>query len=500
MGISVPTPQGWIETAASRFPAITFLSCDGLCLIDLIATVKDAVEMVRRKRKPVFLQMKTVRLLAHAGSDIESVYRSEDQIESEEARDPLLHTAQVLITNKILPKNEILDLYERVREEVQEANRRVEDAPLLQTAQEVMEPLIPLKCTRESPFHFKKQTVDSKLQPLGKLLNQVLHETLDSVPESVVFGEDVGLKGGVYNVTSGLQKRFSKRRVFDSLLDEQSILGFAIGLSQNGFLPIPEIQFLAYLHNAEDQLRGEAATLSFFSNSQFTNPMVLRLPSLAYQKGFGGHFHNDNSLAVLRDIPGLLIACPSNGADAVRLFRSCVRMAYEQHRVVIFLEPIALYHTRDLFKEGDQLWSHSYPPQGEECPPGTCQIHGVGEDLCILSYGNGVYLSIQAQGDLLKKGIKARIVDLLWLSPLDIPAILRAIGKSKRILLVDECRKTGSLSEELFTRLMEESPEELKVSRITGMDSFIPLGDASSLVLLSREDILREGLMLLERS
>ena len=137
------------------------------------------------------------------------------------------------------------------------------------------------------------------------------------------------------------------RKVFNSPLDETSIIGFGIGLAHNGFIPIPEIQFLAYFHNAEDQLRGEAATLPFFSEGRFTNPMVLRVPGLAYQKGFGGHFHNDNSLTIFRDIPGLILAVPSNGADAVRMLRTAVREAYYNGRIVVFIEPIALYMTKD---------------------------------------------------------------------------------------------------------------------------------------------------------
>ena len=142
-----------------------------------------------------------------------------------------------------------------------------------------------------------------------------------------------------------------KRRVFDTILDETTILGTAIGLAHNGFIPVPEIQFLAYLHNAEDQLRGEASTLSFFSSGQYQNPMVIRIASLAYQKGFGGHFHNDNSIAVLRDLPGVIVACPSNGPDAAKMLRTCMRLAYEEGRVVVFLEPIALYMTKDLHSQ-----------------------------------------------------------------------------------------------------------------------------------------------------
>jgi 2-oxoisovalerate dehydrogenase E1 component len=120
----------------------------------------------------------------------------------------------------------------------------------------------------------------------------------------LVFGEDVGKRGGVYGVTAQLQKNTSVGRVFNTLLDEQSILGMAIGAAQLGLLPVPEIQYLAYYHNAEDQIRGEASTLQFFSKGQLRNPMVIRIASWGYQRGFGGHFHNDNSIAALRDVPG----------------------------------------------------------------------------------------------------------------------------------------------------------------------------------------------------
>ena len=143
--------------------------------------------------------------------------------------------------------------------------------------------------------------------------------------------------------------------MFDTLLDEQTILGTALGAALAGFLPIPEIQYLAYLHNAEDQLRGEAATLRFFSSGQYENGMVVRVAGLAYQKGFGGHFHNDNSVAVLRDIPGLVLAVPSHPASAPQLLRECLALAGEG-RVCVFLEPIALYHQRDLH-DGDAGWT-----------------------------------------------------------------------------------------------------------------------------------------------
>src|SRR5213079_2618519 len=197
---------------------------------------------------------------------------------------------------------------------------------------------------------------------LAQAVNLALGELLDTYPGMCVFGEDVGPKGGVYGVTKGLQRRFGPARVFDTLLDEQSILGVALGGGLTGLLPVPEIQYLAYLHNAEDQIRGEAATQQFFSAGQFRNPMVVRVAGLAYQKGFGGHFHNDNSIGALRDIPGLALVVPARGDDAARLFRGAVALAKACGRVVVFLEPIALYHERDLHETGDNGWLSDYPP------------------------------------------------------------------------------------------------------------------------------------------
>ena len=136
---------------------------------------------------------------------------------------------------------------------------------------------------------------------------------------------------------------------------------------------MPEIQYLAYLHNAEDQLRGEAASLQFFSSGQYRNPMVVRVPGLAYQKGFGGHFHNDNAVGVLRDIPGLIVAVPARGDDAAAMLRTCLAAADTDGSVCVFLEPIALYHTRDLYEPGDGGWLSPYAAPQATGRPRTCR-------------------------------------------------------------------------------------------------------------------------------
>ena len=218
-------------------------------------------------------------------------------------------------------------------------------------------------------------------------INRALDDILDRYPEAIIFGEDVARKGGVYGVTRGLLNRTSSARVFDTLLDEQSILGLALGAGVSGLLPIPEIQYLAYFHNAADQIRGEGATLQFFSNRQYRNPMVVRVAGYGYQKGFGGHFHNDDSIAAIRDIPGIVIASPSRPDDAAAMLHTCAAAAKVAGMVSIFLEPIALYHTRDLHEDGDEQWLAIYPTAG--VPIGRARTYGEGKDLTILTFGNG---------------------------------------------------------------------------------------------------------------
>ena len=493
IGISVRTPKGWISANYGNRPGLKYMACDGTDIADAIRGARDAVNFARERRKPVFLHMKTTRLMGHAGADIEAKYSSLEDIEGREASDPLLKTAAHILTLGVMSADEILVQYEDMRQRVERVAQAAFTRPKLETAEEVMRPLMGGNIAKGADLPSIQALIkigcerDGRKIPLNKMLNKTLAEIMLTYNKAFVFGEDVARKGGVYGVTLDLLKIFGPRRVQDTLLDEQTILGLAIGAAQNGFLPIPEIQFLAYLHNAEDQIRGEAATLSFFSNGQFANPMVIRIAGLGYQRGFGGHFHNDNSLTVLRDIPGIIVACPSNADDARRMLREVVRLAHEEKRVCVFIEPIALYGISDIH-EGDRQWSGRYIPPQDDKSVSLSEIaqHGKGTDLAILTYGNGYYLSRQAEKDL---SMRTRIIDMRWITPLPMSAILKAVAPCKNILIVDECRKSGSVSEELMTRLVEHGLEK-PIVRITGHDSFIPLGNAAYAMMPSIDSII----------
>jgi 2-oxoisovalerate dehydrogenase E1 component len=420
-------------------------------------------------------------------------------VEAEEANDPLLHSVRLLDQAGALSPDQALAIYTETGERVARVAAEAVTRPRLKTAPEVMAAILPPRREnrptngpspqeREQAFGGDLKAMDEP-QIMSRLINWALTDLMLAHPEIVMMGEDVGRKGGVYGVTQKLTQRFGPDRMIDTLLDEQSILGLAIGMAQNGFVPMPEIQFLAYVHNAEDQIRGEAATLPFFSNGQFSNPMVIRIAGLGYQKGFGGHFHNDNSLAVLRDIPGVILAVPSNGADAAMMLRECVRLAREEQRVVVFVEPIALYPMRDLHAERDGGWMRRYPDPSRTIPLGDVGTHGAGTDLAIVTFGNGCYLSHQALPELEAAGLRTRIIDTRWLSPLPRQALTAAVAGCKHILVVDETRHTGGVAEGLMAHFHETSPGT-PLARLTAEDSFIATGPAYAATMPSKDQIL----------
>ncbi len=501
IGISTKTPPGWIEAGFRHRPGLAYFAADGLDMYDTFAMAQQVSDFVRHKRKPAFLHLRTIRLYGHAGADMPTTYLPKHEVEAEEAQDPMLHSVRLLHQAGVMDPDAALQIYTDTIARVARVADQAITRPRLHDAAGVMASIIPPRrdcaptngpayAARQATFGADARAMDDP-QPMSRILNWALTDLMLQHPEIVMMGEDVGRKGGVYGVTQKLSARFGVHRMIDTLLDEQSILGLAIGMAQNGFVPMPEIQFLAYLHNAEDQLRGEAATLPFFSNGQFTNPMVLRIAGLGYQKGFGGHFHNDNSLAVLRDIPGLILAVPSTGADAAMMLRECVRLAREEQRVVVFLEPIALYPARDLHADKDGGWMTRYPPPDRTIALGDVGVTGQGTDLAIVTYANGHYLSQQALPRLAAAGLATRIIDLRWLQPLPETALLAAVARCNRVLIVDECRRSGGPAEGLMALLAEAGH---RPERLTATDSFIATGPAYAATLPSVDGIVAAAL------
>ncbi len=495
LGISVPTAPGWIAAAWSGRVGLEYFAADGCDLADAHDVAVRAVNWVRTQRKPALLQLSTVRLMGHAGSDVESAYRSSAEIAADLRRDPLTGTARLLVAAGVLTAGEVLDRYRAAGARVAAAERSVVGAARLRTRAEVIAPLAPpAPAVVAGHVRTIRETATDATEPadgvtVAQAVNRALADILATDPGGIVFGEDVGRKGGVYGVTRGLAHRFGSARVFDTPLDEQAILGLAAGAGLAGLLPIPEIQYLAYLHNAEDQIRGEAATLGFFSAGQYRNPMVVRVAAYGYEQGFGGHFHNDNAVAVLRDVPGIVVASPARPDDAASMLLTCAAAARTCGAVCVFLEPIARYHTRDLYEAGDDGWLASYPSAGEHVPIGRGRVHGDGDDLTIVTFGNGLYLTLRAVTALENKGVRVRVLDLRWLAPLPVADLLREADATGKVLVADETRASGGVSEGVLTALIDAGFTGA-MARVTSADSFVPLGDAARLVLLSENDII----------
>jgi len=519
IGISVKTPGGWIGNRFRHMDGLDYFAADGLDLAGGYGDVQRAVEHCRRTRRPTFLHLKTTRIMGHAGTDFEIEWRPIEELCAVEATDPLLRSAAIALASGLMTKDEVLALSEATRQRCFAAAEDADRRPKLTSLADVIAPLAPYTPAAVQVEAQRSDFGERRLQVFGseeKLpenlpprhmaiqINHALHDTFAKYPEALLFGEDVAQKGGVYTVTKGLQKAFGPRRVFNTLLDETMILGMAQGFANVGLLPIPEIQYLAYFHNACDQLRGEAASLQFFSNDQYRNPMVVRIAGLGYQRGFGGHFHNDNSITALRDIPGLVVGCPSRGDDAVAMLRTLTALAKVDGRVSVFLEPIALYMTKDLHEPGDGGWLTSYPAPGKAMTLGEGRVYaadaGMGanapmddlhHDLLIITYGNGVPMSLRAAREIEKRhGWQSRVLDLRWLVPLNDAFIVEHARNARRIIVVDEGRRSAGVGEGVITAISEGGLGATPMRRVVGVDTYTPLAGAALLVIPGEQDIV----------
>ena len=507
IGISVKTPTGWVAEAFRQRPGLDYFYADGLDIAEGYGQVQAAVEHCRRTRRPTFLHLRTTRIMGHAGTDFEIEWRSVEELMAVEATDPLLRSAAIALESGLMTPAQLLEAYEAMRARCFAAADEADRRPKLDDLQDVMAPLAPYtpgavaaEATR-ADFQARRLEVfggEARLpenQPprhLAIQINNALHDLFCQYPETLLFGEDVAQKGGVYTVTKGLHKAFKGARVFNTLLDETMILGLAQGFANMGMLPLPEIQYLAYFHNACDQIRGEACSLQFFSNGQYRNPMVMRVASLGYQRGFGGHFHNDNSITALRDIPGLVVGCPSRGDDAATMLRTMMALAKVDGRVCAYLEPIALYMAKDLYAPGDGGWLTAYPAPGEAMVLGEERVYAPdARDLVIFSFGNGVPMSLRAAREIEKaQGWKVRVVDLRWLQPLNAEAIARHAGDCARILVVDEGRRSAGVGEGIITAVVESGHGAKPLRRVVGEDTYTPLAGAAFLVIPAEADIV----------
>lgn len=493
-----PDPDGWTARVLRGRPGLRYSFADGSDLAAVYDAARDAVAFVRHERRPAVLHLSTILLLGQTGDP------EPDSLD----RDPLAATARLLVEAGLHTPDEVLTRYDEVGWQVRKAAEEVLGEPKLAALGEIVATLAPRRPLRvahvvgqaadpavRERFFGGRLPEDAAPMTLAQTIGATLADALAADPEILVFGPAT-TRGGRFGVTAGLHGRDSER-VFDSPPDTTTILGLALGAGVAGRLPVPELDGLAALWGGLEQLRTEAAGMGHLSGGAYRNPMVLRVPGLAQPFGVGGHLANDNTVAALRDVPGLVVAVPARAADAAPMLRACLAAAAVDGTVSVFLEPAALYQTRDLYQQGDNEWLAPYPAPGEwaedHIPIGRARTYGLGsaQDLTIVTYGNGVRMSLRVAAQLAADGYGSRVVDLRWLNPLPTADLVREAGVTGRVLIVDETRRSGGVGEGVLAALVDGAFVG-SVRRVAAADAPVPLGPAAQHVLVG-EDAITQG-------
>jgi pyruvate dehydrogenase E1 component beta subunit len=308
-------------------------------------------------------------------------------------------------------------------------------------------------------------------------ITDALRTELRNDPNVLIFGEDVGLNGGVFRATEGLQAEFGEERVFDTPLAESGIGGLAVGLALQGFRPVPEIQFFGFVYEVMDAISGQMARMRYRSGGRYHAPITIRSP-------FGGgvhtpELHADSLEGLVAQQPGLKVVIPSTPYDAKGLLISAIR----DNDPVIFLEHMKLYRS----------FRQEVPEEEYTIPIGKADIKREGKDITIIAYGAMVHESLKAAEELDKEGVSAEVIDLRTVSPLDIPTIISSVEKTGRAIVVQEAQKQAGIAANVVAEINDRAILSLEapVLRVAAPDTVYPFSQAESVWLPNYKDVLK---------
>ncbi|MGA2779434.1 MAG: alpha-ketoacid dehydrogenase subunit beta [Steroidobacteraceae bacterium] len=280
-------------------------------------------------------------------------------------------------------------------------------------------------------------------------------------PSVVVIGQDVGINGGVFRATAGLQQRFGKQRVQDTPLAEATIAGLAVGMAAHGMKPVAEIQFMGFIYPALDQIVNHMSRMRHRTRGRLCCPVVMRTPH-----GGGIHapeHHSESTESMLCHIPGIRVVCPSSPARAYGLLLAAIR----DPDPVMFLEPVRLYRAvrQEVVDDGRAL------------PLDVCHVLREGSDVTIVTWGAMTIETLRAVAELDKEGISAEVIDLATLSPIDSATILASVAKTGRLVIVHEAVRNVGVGAEIAAIVAEQGLYDLQapIQRVTGYDTIMPL-------------------------
>ena len=462
-GISVPseyqTPGKDIAANLASFSGLMIFNGDGTNPDEAARLVKEAVQHVRTRRAPVLLRLTVPRLEGHSFQDTQG-YKSQAEIEAEWSRDPLpklkAHCSAFQIGD---------DEWERLESEVAwevgaaraEAEARGISSPEVVTDHVFFDGEMQ-KVGGQWNAGYEAPPSTDEPRPEGQRINmvtairRVLDQELAINPRVVVFGEDVGPKGGVHAVTLGLQEKFGRDRVFDTSLNEEGIVGRAVGMALAGLLPVPEIQFRKYAEPATEQI-NDCGTMRWRTHNRFAAPMVLRVPGGFFK--CGDPWHSQTNEVQFVHNPGWKVAVPSNAEDAVGLLRGSLRGN----------DPVLFFEHRAML---DDSWARRpWPGDDYVLPFGRAKKTREGERITIVTWG-AMVPRCEAAAD----GISADVIDLRTLMPWDSKMVLESVRHTRRCLIVHEDLRTGGFGAEIAAVVADEAFLDLDapVARVTMPD------------------------------
>jgi len=497
--LSVPRGlQTASKTLAQKAIAYGFegLMVDGNDLIASYEATRYAVEKARRGGGPTLLEFVTYRLGPHATADLVSDrLKPEEEKADWEKKDPIARMEKYLSKSGSIDDATHASLVKSIESEIETAVGRFRnvqppdpadifrytyDRPTASLVEEWKEeagvPDFPVQEeTPEPAVKGGKEGVN-----IRNAVNMALRQEMEREDRIVVFGEDVGKNGGVFQVTRGLQDEFGPERVFDTPLSEACIGGIFFGLSVGGLIPVAEFQFDGFTYSALDHIIGHVARLRNRTRGRYSARGVIRFP---YGAGVRApEHHSDSPETYFSHAPGLKVVVPSNPFEAKGLLASSLR----DPNPVVFMEPKRLYDSPRA----------EVPEEEYLVPLGKAKVVATGEDLTLISYGAMMVPTLAAAAELGEKSVSAEVIDLRTISPLDMVTILGSVKKTGRVVIVHEAQRNLGVGAEIAARLADKALENLRapIRRVTGFDTVVPLAKLEDFYLPNKDRVVKASL------
>lgn len=482
-GISVPrhyqTPGGDISANLQSFKNLKITTGSGTAPAEAASLIADAVGYVRSGAGPALLKLNVPRLTGHTFGEDQTAYKSEKQLKEERSRDPI-ETLRKHLGAKFDWDGLKAEVEHDVRKQLAAAEQNPEPAALTGT----LHLLASGEHRAQVPHTLNKPALRFDAQPaadgarinMSEAIRRTMEVELEHNPRLLIFGEDVGPRGGVHRVTLDLQKKYGAARVFDTSLSEEGIIGRAAGIALAGLTALPEIQFRKYADPATEQI-NDTGWIRWRTNGKFAAPVVIRIP-VGYSKKTGDPWHSVSGEAIYAHSLGWRVAMPSNAADAVGLLRAALR----GQDPTIFLEHRALYDTPPSRRP--------YPGDEYALPFGQAAIVQLGSQLTVVSWGEMLHRCLEAAEPFAGQ---VEIIDLRTVSPWDREAVLASVRKTGRCLVAHEDTHTGGFGGEIAATVAQDAFAYLDapVSRITTPDALIPYNIALMNTIIPSVEALR---------